>query len=378
MNSTALALKPQEKQFEQDAAASYTMPARYYFDPAIFEFEKSAIFYRSWNLVGHRSRLQAPGSYITSRIHEQNVFVIRGRDGELRAFYNVCQHRGHELLEGSGSTKLITCPYHAWCYGLDGKLRSARNTNEMPGFDACDFSLKEVRVEELAGFVFVNCDPHAEPLSSQVEGLEDEIRSYVPCLDELVFARRDEYRVASNWKVLIDNFLECYHCQVAHTAFVDMVDMPSYRSRAHGIYSSHISTGASSTSSSAYRFSADERHFGYAAWFLWPNLTIWVMPGEPNISILQMNPTGPETTLEFLDWYLLSDTPSEEMNNCMTYLDQVLQPEDIGLCESVQRGLHSFGYTQGRFVIDDEKSELSEHAVHHFQNLVLNALENGR
>jgi len=100
-----------------DPARAHTLPARYYCEPDIHQREKDAIFYRSWWLAGHRSRLGAPGSYVTTRIHEQNVFVIRGRDGKLRAFYNVCQHRGHELLAGEGKTTLITCPYHAWCYG---------------------------------------------------------------------------------------------------------------------------------------------------------------------------------------------------------------------------------------------------------------------
>jgi phenylpropionate dioxygenase-like ring-hydroxylating dioxygenase large terminal subunit len=356
-----------------DPARAHTLPARYYCDPDIYQREKDAIFYRSWWLAGHESRLAAPGSYLTTRIHEQNVFVIRGRDGALRAFYNVCQHRGHELLEGEGKTAVITCPYHAWCYGLDGKLRTARNTDGLADFDPAAFALPPVRLETFCGFVFVNLDPAAQPLAELTGGLEGEIRRYVPRLDELAFARRDDYDIAANWKVVIDNFLECYHCDPAHRDFVDLVDMPSYRSTCHGHYSSHVSSELRTASSSAYRISGGA-DFGFAGWYLWPNLTIWAMPGEANIATLQMIPAGPGRTREHLDWYCPGGDPGQELREAMTYIDAVLQPEDIGLCESVQRGLASFGYNQGRLVVDREESELSEHAVHHFQQLVLNAL----
>jgi choline monooxygenase len=374
---TAMSKIKPEVPVSRDPARAHTLPARFYCDPEIHEREKDAVFYRSWWLAGHVSRLEEPGSYLTTRIHEQSVFVIRGRDGELRGFYNVCQHRGHELLDGEGKTAVITCPYHAWCYGLDGKLRTARNTEGMADFDPADFGLPPVRIEVFCGFVFVNLDPEAEALADLTGDLESEIRSYVPRLDELAFGQRDRYDIAANWKVVIDNFLECYHCDPAHRDFVDLVDMPSYRSQCHEIYSSHISTALRTADSSAYQVAepgSDGADFGFAGWYLWPNLTIWVLPGEASIATLQMIPAGPERTVEYLDWYCLGGTPSAQMREAMAYVDKVLQPEDIGLCESVQRGLKSFGYNQGRFVVDPVESELSEHAVHHFQQLVLNAL----
>ena len=115
----------------------------------------------------------------------------------------------------------------------------------------------------------------------------------------MVFVQRDSFDVAANWKVLIDNFLECYHCQTAHKDFVDLVDMKSYRSKISGIYSSHCSGQARTTTSSACTFEHGDVDFGYAGWFLWPNLTIWIYPGEPNISTLQMIPSGPERTIEY-------------------------------------------------------------------------------
>lgn len=350
------------------------MPARFYNDREVYEIEKEAIFYDSWLYVGHVSQVAKPGEYFTAQIHEQNVFVVRERSGEISAFYNVCAHRGHELLEGKGKTNLIVCPYHAWAYDLDGKLKAARNSENVEGFNKCDFTLKKVNVEVFCGLVFINLNPDATPLREQAAGLEAEIRSYCPGVDDLMFAQRDNYKVKCNWKVIVDNFLECYHCAPAHAAFVDLVDMDTYRTVTHGIFSSQIAGAPRSNKNSAFDFETGDVDFGYAGWFLWPNLTIWIYPGEANLSVLQMNPAGIGKTVEYQDWFLPTAEPSKQQKDAMDYQKDVLQPEDIGLCESVQKGLKSRGYNQGRFIVDNQLSELSEHAVHHFQRMVVEAI----
>jgi len=131
-----------DKPLTDDAARSYTLPARYYTDPDIIEREKEAIFYRNWSFIGHQSQFTRPGDYVCDVVIDQPVFVIRGKDGVLRGFYNVCQHRAHLLLkEGGGNRKVITCPYHAWSYHADGRLRTARNCETVPDFDKAEFSL---------------------------------------------------------------------------------------------------------------------------------------------------------------------------------------------------------------------------------------------
>jgi len=369
-----LRLHASDEPFSADPATSFTIPARFYLDPEIHALEKESIFFRNWWYAGHASQISKPGEYLTTRIDNQNIFVVRDQSNELRAFYNVCQHRGHELVEGTGHAKFIVCPYHAWSYELDGTLRAARNTDGMAGFNKCDFSLKPVRVEQFCSLLFINLDPDAEPLGEQAAELEQEIREFCPDVDDLIFAQRDTYNVECNWKVMVDNFLECYHCHVAHKDFVDLVDMKSYRSTPKGIYSSHVSKAAKSTDNSAYKFEQGEVDFGYAGWFLWPNLTIWAYPGEQNLSILQMIPDGADRTLEYQDWFVPNGKPSKQLKDAMDYQKDILQPEDVALCESVQRGLQSQGYNQGRFVMDSEQSELSEHAVHHFQAMVVKAL----
>jgi choline monooxygenase len=150
--------------------------------------------------------------------------------------------------------------------------------------------------------------------------------------------------------------------------------MPSYETKTYKLYSSHISHKPSNQSSAAYSFEG-EQTFGYAAWFVWPNLTIWVMPGESNISMLQMHPDGVDNCIETLDWHGLGEEPNQSSTEAIKYLDEVLQPEDIALCESVQKGLNSLAYNQGRFVVDKDRSHLSEHGVHHFQALIIDSLK---
>ena len=374
MNMQVLNLQKDESPFTKDPGKSFTMPARFYHDPEIYELEKEAIFYRTWHYAGHVSQVAQKRSYFTTKIHQQNVFVARGRDDKIRAFYNVCAHRGHELLEGSGKKNVITCPYHAWAFDFEGNLVSARNSENVAGFKKCDFSLKEVRLEIFCGLIMINLDPDAKPFAKQFAGLEEEIRQYVPSVDTLEFAQRDTYDVESNWKILIDNFLECYHCHTAHKDFVDLVDMDSYRTITHKQYSSHCAAAPRTTDSKAYSFKPGDVDFGYAGFFVWPNFTIWVYPGEANLSVLQMNPATPSRTIEYQDWFTPKGKLSRQLKEAVQYQKDVLQPEDISLCESVQRGLHSKGYNQGRFIVDKDLSELSEHAVHHFQSMVVEAL----
>ena len=373
-NLQVLKKTDEDQPFCTDSKISYTMPARFYNDPEIYELEKSTIFYCNWIYAGHSSQVTNPGQYITLQIHDQNIFIVRDRTGELRAFYNVCMHRGHELLTGEGKTNLIVCPYHAWAYDLDGSLKKARNSENVDGFDKCDFALKQIQLEVFCGMIFINLDPDAASMKETTGELEEEIRTFCPGIDDLVFAQRDNYDVKCNWKIIVDNFLECYHCAPAHEAFVDLVDMNSYRTVVKGIYSSQIADAPRSTRNAAFNFKKGEVDFGYAGWFLWPNLTIWIYPGEANLSILQMNPAGKEHTIEYQDWFLPTTEPSQQQKDAMNYQKDVLQPEDISLCESVQRGLKSIGYNQGRFIVDNELTELSEHAVHHFQSMVVKSI----
>ena len=362
-----------EQRVAADPENSYTLPARYYIDAEIFEREKEAIHYRSWQPVCHVSELSEIGSYATYSLLDQNVMVARGDDSELRAFYNVCSHRAHQLLQGSGTTRTIVCRYHAWSYHTDGSLRTARGSENVAGFDPDLFCLKMIRLEVFAGLVFVNFDPDAPPLAGQASDLEAEIRHVVPGVESLVKVAEMRSDMSCNWKVAIDNYLECYHCSTAHPAFSSLVDLDTYRSTVCDIHSSHIA-GRVRPKNRAYEFSPDDPVQHAAFWYLWPFTVMNVYPGRPILTMTTYAPAGPETTSVQFNRYAPSKNLNEQDLARIDYSDNVLAPEDFALCESVQRGLRSRGYTQGRFIVDRNRTEISEHAVHHFHRLVQTAL----
>ena len=190
-----------------------TLPARCFTDADIYEREMERIFRHIWQPIGHSADITQPGDYLTGQVAGQDVFVVRGRDGTLRGFFNVCQHRGHRLLKGQGNLKVaITCPYHAWAYGLDGNLRAAPNAENVPGFDPTRVCLNGVAVEEVGNLVLVNLDTETPSFDAMFPGVKDELHEFAPRLSELEFSHRTTAELACNWKVAIENYAECYHC----------------------------------------------------------------------------------------------------------------------------------------------------------------------
>jgi choline monooxygenase len=362
-------------EFDVNPGRSCTLPGAYYFDPAIFARERREIFFRTWQYVGHQSMLAEPGSYIVRDILDQSVILLRDRDGVLRAYFNVCQHRAHRLLEGEGrlETALITCPYHAWAYDLAGGLRSARGADRMAPFDKQAFCLSPVRLDSFLGFLFVNLDGSAPPLSAVAGDLAAEIAAFSPAASALKCVHRDEYPLNANWKNSIENYSECFHCPIRHKSLVEgALDYASYRITVHPHHHSHRSreTGAAKGYAATTAGAAKLDEFG--SWLLWPNWCIEVYPGG-NLTVFHHVPLEPERTVQKVEWYFPHDPPTREDREVIDFVHAV-RLEDIPICESVQSGLHSLGYRRGRFVVDAERTEISEHAVHDFQCKVLRAL----
>ena len=357
--------------YHADPAASMSLHADAYTRLEWFEREQRAVFGAAWQWIGHVEKLREPGSYLTAEVAGMPIAAVRDKGGELRAFYNVCQHRAHQLLSGEGRVGAIVCPYHAWTYALDGQLAVARKTGDLVDFDTADICLDQISIEEFGGFVFVNLDSDAVSLAEQAGGLGAEIAHWAPDVEQLTFAHRLTYEIDSNWKNVVDNFLECYHCHIAHKDFVSLVDMDTYKVTTHGIYSSHMAE-AGKTSNSAYDVS-EATVTDHAVWWLWPTTCLMRYPGRGNMIVLNIIPVGPGRTRETYDFYLESTDPNAAELESIRYLDEVLQVEDIALVESVQRGMQTPAFTQGRLVVDPEGSGLSEHALHHFHGLVLDA-----
>ena len=176
-NSNEEVIEKLPENFCQDIDDAWTLPKSFYTSKAVFEKEKEEIFAKSWVCVGHISEVSKPNEYFTRKVIGENIIVIRGKDDVLRAFYNVCPHRGHELLTGSGKSKnVITCPYHAWTFKLDGSLALARNCENVENFDKEDFSLVSLKVEEYAGFIFINMDENATCVEDQLPGFGEKLK----------------------------------------------------------------------------------------------------------------------------------------------------------------------------------------------------------
>ena len=373
-SETVVELKTQRPVHEQPQH-SYTIPSSLYLDEKIYEQEKQNIFYCNWHYAGHASQLSKTGDYLTASVADESVFIVRCQDETLRGFYNVCRHRAHQLLEGSGNTHNIVCPYHAWSYALTGELRHARNSEKVPGFDKSEFCLQPVQVDTLCDFVFFILDLEADSLNNQAPGLEQDLQERLPNLDQMKPLDTFTYgpaAMAANWKVVVDNFLECYHCAPAHPDFATLFDMSSYQMETFSNWSRQLGpdTRAKNT---AYALAPDSPNRSGAFWYLWPTTTINLLPGEPYLLVLSFLPLDHERTSFFGHRYGLSDNSQVDAQD--HYMNTVLGPEDAALCESVQKGLKSQSYDQGRFIVDPDLSGIAEHAVHQFHRLVLAALE---
>lgn len=357
--------------YSSNASRSSSLRAAAYTQQDWFNADVQQILAKTWQWVCHVEKLRAPGSYVTADIAGHPIAIVRDREGELRAFYNVCKHRAHMLLSGEGKTNLITCPYHAWTYKLDGVLVRAPHTGTLEDFHTGDICLDQVLVEEFCGFVYVNLNPGAQALKDVSGDLGKEIMHWAPDVADLTFGHRLTYDIRSNWKNVVDNFLECYHCPVSHKDFCTLVDMDTYKVTTHGIYSSHMADAGQGTNKAYDVSNATVRT--HAVWWLWPTTCLMRYPGRSSMIVLNIMPMGPDRTLETYDFYLETPEPDAMEVEAIKYLDEVLQVEDIGLVESVQRGMSTPAFDQGRIVNDPSGSGKSEHAVHHFHGLVLEA-----
>lgn len=331
-----------------------TLPSAWYTDPRVLAFERDAVFARTWQYVGHVSRLARPGDYLTATVADNPVVVLRDGDSDLRAFYNVCRHRGGPLAtEEHGCARMLQCKYHGWTYRLDGSLRGVPRFGHSELFDKRDFGLTPVEVESYAGLVFVRLEPGDVGLGEAMDGIAERIAPLD--LSDLAFHTRVEYRVACDWKVYVDNYLEGYHLPLVHPELCDVLDAAAYRTETFAYYSLQHSP-LREGEANVYGSSEDAAFY----YWLFPNTMLNILPGR-----LQTNtvlPDGPGRCRVLFDYHY--DAPEAgRVADDLAFSDRV-QAEDIAICEHVQRGLASRGYDRGRF------SPAQEVGVHHFQELL--------
>jgi choline monooxygenase len=360
----------------EDQAAGRSLPARYFYDADVFEQEKAKIFLKSWHLIGHCNELREPGSFVTFDLFDQSIIAVAGRDGTIRAFHNVCRHRGNRLVEARrGKVAMFTCGYHAWTYALDGCLKGAPQMTNVAGFDKNAFGLKPIKVEVFASFVFINLDPAAKPIAAMAPEGEAQIRRYIPDLDGLVLLEEVDVPVAANWKVIQENSIEGYHFDYsgpAHRQLVKLIDFERFELTPRGEWWTYIgpprrdATSAYGEPLAGATWQTD--------WFfnfgLWPNATLYVFPYADVVGTFIMTPTGPETSLLRFGYYAVEGRALPAVTQaCIRWMNEELGPEDIKLNASNQKGLRSMGFEQGCYMIGDSIDNRSEHLVRHFHRL---------
>ena len=322
-------------------AAPATTPWSWYRDPAVLELEQDAIFRKTWQYVGVLGDHNAVPGW-AGRVP---VVVVRDEDGAERAFVNVCRHRGSVVVEEPGNRKTLQCPYHAWTYGLDGSLRAAPRGEELG--DHSDLSLVEIRLGAWGPFRFVNLDGAAPPLAEVLGEVPAMLAEGGIDVDALAFHHRVDWEVGANWKIAAENFLECYHCAVAHPGFSSIVETSPDRYRLEsGPW--HLSQFGQLKEPDGAALPEGQFHL------IWPKTGINVFPGRPNLSIGPILPLAPERTRRILDYFFAPGETEEWITEFLEFDDQV-GTEDARLVESVQRGAGSGAIPEGRLLPESEQ-----------------------
>jgi carnitine monooxygenase subunit len=349
------------------ASGRPTTPWSWYSDPGILDLEMKRIFHRSWQYAGHLGELQGPGSYFASVCGPVPIVITLGDDGTLRGFVNVCRHRGAIVATGAGRRGTIQCPYHAWTYGLDGCLRAAPRGADDPAFDAERLGLAPVSVGTWGPFVFANPDPGAEPLAQALGDLPAVVAEHGLDVDALRFDQRFHYALNANWKIALENYLECYHCPLNHRTYVEVIDERRLELQAAGRRASQIAPVDPRSLEGRGPIDA-HGELATAQFHLWfPTLKFNVLPGHPNLSIGPLWPTGPATSAGFLD-YWFADTTDQAWIDALYTLDTRVGAEDTALVEAAQRGTSS-GLVERGWVLGG-----AETLIGHFQDYVRDRL----
>jgi Rieske 2Fe-2S family protein len=359
----AIQIKPRtltafRKTPQNSSAGAKSMPQEYFVSPEIFAGEQRRIFSKEWLLVGHQSQIPRSGDFFLATIAGESLIIMQDSKFEIRGFFNVCRHRGTRLKEDScGHSSTIQCPYHAWTYGLDGRLIGAPHMDEMPGFDKADYPLNPVNLGVWEGFIFVNLIPKRDGWLSLEEWfapLNGKFSHWnIPMLRS---AKRIEYDVRANWKLMFENYSECYHCPGVHP---QLQKVSPYDSAENDLREGpflggfmKINPGKSLTMSgnACASFVGEienlQRVFYYS---IFPNMLLSLHPEY--VMMHQLRPQSPERTLILCDWLFHPDAfagKSFKPDDAIEFWD-VTNKQDWHMCELSQQGIASRAYKPGPY-----------------------------
>lgn len=349
------------------------LPPRVFHDHDVFDYEQDAWFAREWVSVGREEDALAPGQYFLAAVAGENIIIVRGNDGVLRALLNVCRHRGATVIEEPcGTVPRFQCPYHAWVYDLEGQLRQPRHTELLVDFDADDWGLVPVRVGTWQGIVYVDLSGGGPPLHKHLGNITDHFARFD--LAALRRARRIDYDVKANWKALVENFLECYHCPGVHPQLnkITPYNSGSYLPSTGAAMSSFMEvlpeyetlsmTGAADGRMPILGMTGDDLKRVYYA-VIWPNQLFSLHPDY--LMLHWITPLAPDRTIVRCEWFF----DPAEMANPEFNPDEAIEfwdltnRQDWHVCELQQQGTRARGYSAGRYAA-------IESSVHGFDLMV--------
>lgn len=347
-----------------------TLPSSWYTDPGILEIERRTIFAKTWQYVGTTDAIAEVGDYFTATLVDVPVIVSRAADG-VHAMVNACRHRFTPVAYGSGNTRRFSCPYHAWTYTLDGALCAAPRSDQIENFDLSEFPLKALPVATWGPLVFVSLNPDVEPFDRWIAPLAANLRDAGCEIDSLVLRKRTTFEFKGNWKIVAENYLECYHCKVAHPAYAKSFDV----NRSEGYPFSMDGEFFISQTAPQDKCIVEPSLMPYDSSgpikvnqndMIWPNVAPTIWPGQNNLLLFTWMPVSVGETIGYFDYFFAPDWNEKAAHGLMDFLDEV-GAEDKGLIESVQRGVTGNQIETGRLIPDEGQ-------VTHFQNLVRDAV----
>ena len=334
-----------------------TIPASWYIDARIAELERN-VFSRTWQLVARADQVGNPGDFVTAQIAGEPIVVVRGSDGTLRAFYNVCRHHAAAVVtQPCGQASILQCPYHGWKYGLDGALKGMPEFEGVECFDRSDNGLISIRVETWECFVFVNLDLGAGSLDEFLGGL---VKRVAPLGGgKLPYFDRRINEIHCNWKVFVDNYLDGgYHVPHLHKGLNSVLDYKQYTIENQDRYCLQSSPMVASSEDAA----TGATRKGDRAWYFWqyPNLMINCYEGYMDTNYVI--PVNTDHCRVIFDFYFSDVSEARRAYNTESVnVGNRVQDEDLGICEDVQRGLKSRAYGAGRLSV---RREAGEHLFH--------------
>ena len=335
-----------------------TIPAPWYVDSRIADLETQTVFSKTWQVLGRIDQVEQAGQFVAATVAGEPIVAVRGNDGVLRAFYNVCRHHAAAVVtQPCGRAQLLHCPYHGWNYGLDGSLKGMPEFEGVKNFARQDNGLVPVKVETWENFVFVNLDPHATPLKDFLGALVKRVQPLG--LTKRKFFETRVYDIHCNWKVFVDNYLDGgYHVPHLHKGLNSVLDYKEYTIENEDRYclqSSPVVSSSEDPSTSAVRQSS-------RAWYFWQYPNFMINAYDDYMDTNLVIPIDVDHCRVIFDFFFadVSET-AREHNQQSVAVGARVQDEDLGICEDVQRGLKSRAYRAGRLSV---RREAGEHLFH--------------